>query len=276
MFLRLPLSLSGWANLSHLAQELANNPLKSSMILLNIILMESILSVDNAAVLASMVMGLPSDQRKKALRYGIIGAYAFRGLALFFAVKLVGIWFLKPIGGAYLLFIFWKWFRERKNAVDDSNLPNNKTNEPETTHKVPSKPLAKKPGGFWATVAMVEVMDMAFSIDNVFAAVAYTDNILLIWMGVFIGILAMRYVAQYFVKLLSDHPDLEVSAFWVIALLGLKLLLSVMSIIAPGNKLAVMLESELADWFVSLLTLLVFIVPLGINGFTGAKIPEKK
>ena len=60
-------------------------------IFLNIILLEIVLSVDNAAVLATMVKQLPKNQQKKSLTYGIIGAYVFRGLALIFASILIEI-----------------------------------------------------------------------------------------------------------------------------------------------------------------------------------------
>lgn len=72
-----------------------------------LILIESLLSVDNAAVLATMVMDLPKEQRNKALKYGIIGAYVFRGICLILAGFLVTIWWLKPIGGLYLLYLVW-------------------------------------------------------------------------------------------------------------------------------------------------------------------------
>src|SRR6476659_3792353 len=72
-----------------------------------LIIIESLLSVDNAAVLATMVMDLPKEQRNKALKYGIIGAYVFRGLCLLFAAWLVTIWWLKPLGGLYLLYLVW-------------------------------------------------------------------------------------------------------------------------------------------------------------------------
>jgi predicted tellurium resistance membrane protein TerC len=68
-------------------------------IILNLILIESLLSVDNAAVLATMVLDLPPSERPRALRYGIIGAYVFRGLSLIFASWLIKIWWLKPLGG---------------------------------------------------------------------------------------------------------------------------------------------------------------------------------
>src|SRR5205823_1632220 len=81
-------------------------------------------------------------------------------------------------------------------------------------------------GKFWATVALIELMDLAFSIDNVFAVVAFTNNLVIICAGVFIGILAMRLVAQAFVLLMGKYPFLETAAFLIIGILGLKLLLS--------------------------------------------------
>jgi predicted tellurium resistance membrane protein TerC len=65
----------------------------AGFVILNLILIESLLSVDNAAVLATMVMDLPEHQRPKALKWGIIGAYVFRGLALLFASLLIKIWY---------------------------------------------------------------------------------------------------------------------------------------------------------------------------------------
>ena len=91
-------------------QDIINNPLVSGGIILNLIVIESLLSVDNAAVLATMVMDLPAEQRKKALRYGIFGAYIFRGLALIFAAVLIKIWWLKPIGGLYLFYLVMSSF----------------------------------------------------------------------------------------------------------------------------------------------------------------------
>ncbi|MBM3914129.1 MAG: hypothetical protein FJ351_06795 [Sphingomonadales bacterium] len=78
---------------------------KAALIVGNLVVLETLVSVDNAAVLASMVMGLPPDQRGKALKYGLIGAYVFRGLCLLLAGWILHIWWIKPIGGAYLLYM---------------------------------------------------------------------------------------------------------------------------------------------------------------------------
>lgn len=84
------------SDFSILLEEILQNPTKSAIIIANLILIESLLSIDNAAVLATMVMDLPEKQRKKALKYGIWGAYLFRGLALIFASVLISVWWVKP------------------------------------------------------------------------------------------------------------------------------------------------------------------------------------
>ena len=87
-----------------LIQDIIKHPGASLLIIGNLVLIESLLSVDNAAVLATMVMGLSPNDRKRALKYGIFGAYIFRGLCLFFASFLVKVWWLKVVGGLYLLY----------------------------------------------------------------------------------------------------------------------------------------------------------------------------
>ncbi len=127
-------------------------------------------------------------------------------------------------------------------------------------------------GPFWATVAAVEVMDLAFSIDNVVAAVAYVKDypmpskLVLVCTGVFLGILAMRFAAQGFVKLMHYYPFLETCAFIVIALLGVKLMLSVpRHFLTPGNPLHDFLASSYFDLGTSVVTLLIFIVPVVVH-----------
>jgi predicted tellurium resistance membrane protein TerC len=112
-------------------------------------------------------------------------------------------------------------------------------------------------------------MDLAFSIDNVFAAVAFTDNIYLICIGVFIGIMAMRFVAQWFVRLMEKYPFLENSAFTVIAILGVKLFLALPCHFCKGSAWADFIESDHADLIVSFLTAAFFFVPIFTSRFFG-------
>ncbi|MCF8450619.1 MAG: DUF475 domain-containing protein [Taibaiella sp.] len=241
--------------MNELLQEILNNPTASLLIIGNLVLIESLLSVDNAAVLATMVMGLPKEERKKALKYGIFGAYFFRGVCLLLASFLVKIWWLKGVGGIYLLYLAIDWWMHHGN----------KKEETKEIKKEGSKfymATVGRLGKFWATVFAVEIMDLAFSMDNVFAAVAFSNNIIIIMTGVFIGILAMRFVAQGFVKLLEHFPFLEGCAYIVIAMLGLKLTLSLAEHFYPEAIFTKVLESHEADWITSAITISVFFVPL--------------
>ena len=245
-------------DLQQLIQNIIDRPLSAILIVGNLIIIESLLSVDNAAVLATMVMDLPKYKRKKALKYGIIGAYIFRGVALLLASYLVKFWFLKPLGGLYLVYLVWDWWQE-KMKEDDGDTEINKHD------KWIYKKITKLIGNFWATVILVELMDVAFSIDNVFAAVAFSNNILLIWLGVFIGILAMRFVAQIFVDLMERYPFLETCAFIVIGILGIKLLFSISGHFYPESSISLFLDSREADWITSAFTISVFILPFLIR-----------
>ena len=97
--------------MQELIDQIVNNPGASLAIIGNLIIIESLLSVDNAAVLATMVMDLPQKERDKALKYGIWGAYIFRGVAMIFAAFLLGFWWLKPLGGMYLLWLVADQFK---------------------------------------------------------------------------------------------------------------------------------------------------------------------
>jgi YkoY family integral membrane protein len=201
------------------------------LIFFNIFLLEVILSIDNAAVLATMVKRLPEHQQKKALTYGLVGAYLFRGLALLFAALLIKVMWLKVVGGIYLVYLAWKaLYGSQSESV-----------------------VSVRAVSFWGTVVMIELMDLVFSIDNVFAAVAFTNNLYLIWAGVFVGIIAMRFASVGFIKLLEDVPVLEKVAYWVIGFLGLRLVLSFW---------LKDLNTEMIDLLFSTLTLVAFSAPI--------------
>jgi YkoY family integral membrane protein len=241
--------------MNELIQQILDNPGASLAIIGNLIIIESLLSVDNAAVLATMVMDLPEKQKDKALKYGIWGAYIFRGLAMIFASFLIQIWWLKPLGGLYLLYLVYDYWKGKQTEEKDDDVLDKKSN---WLYRATVGSL----GNFWATVCLVELMDMAFSIDNVFAAVAFTPNIILVCIGVFIGILAMRFIAQIFVKLMNTYSFLETAAFVVIAILGLKLSLSLYEHFYPESGLSKFLGSHTADIGISFFTVAVFFIPI--------------
>lgn len=224
------------------------------LIIFNLFLLESMLSIDNAAVLGLMVKDLPVADQPKALRYGLWGAFILRGASLFLVSFLIKILWLKMVGGLYLLYLVYGHFTPQKDELEEGV---------DKQHNKWYLRIKGWFGGFWATVILVELMDMAFSIDNIFAAAAMTNRIYLILIGVFTGMVAMRYVAQLFCVLMVRFPSLERSAFIVIGLLGLKLIMVFVVGWFPGyHALSADLGSRFFDLSFSGVMLIIFLLPL--------------
>lgn len=233
--------------------EIFSNPLQAGLLICIICLLEVVLSIDNAAVLATIVKDLPEEKRSKALKYGILGAYVFRGVALIFVSTLVSIWWIKPIGGLYLMWLTFSYFKGKSTESTDDDLMDKESN---WLYKLTLRYI----GVFWSTIIVVEMMDIVFSLDNIFAVVAFSDNIILICFGVFVGILAMRFVAQKFVVLMEKYTFLETCAYVVIGILGVKLFASLLVHYYPVELKWI--ESESFDFIMSGVTLAVFFLPI--------------
>jgi len=176
-----------------------------------LVILEGLLSCDNALVLAVVVNRLPKHQQKKALLYGIWGAYVFRFLAIGLGTYLIKFKWIQIFGAGYLLWMAAKYFlSKRAEAGDDDGAP-----------------VVRK-GGFWDTfwgvVVTVELMDISFSVDSILAAFAMSDKVWVLFLGGLLGILMMRGVATVFIKLLEKYPTLESAAYVLIALIGGKLM----------------------------------------------------
>jgi YkoY family integral membrane protein len=178
-----------------------------------LVVLEGLLSVDNALILATMVSILPAEQRKKALLYGLLGAYIFRIIAVLFAVFLLEIWWFKVVGGLYLFHIGYKGLRVKEEKEG-------------FLIKLLNKFFSGESGIFWAVVVQLNIIDLFFSVDSILAAVALTEKIWLVILGGMIGILIMRLVANMFVKFLEQHPLFKKTAYVLILVISVKLIIS--------------------------------------------------
>jgi tellurite resistance protein TerC len=146
-------------------------------------------------------------QRLAALKVGLLGAYLGRGSMLFVAAWVVRNQWLLLLGGAYLIFLAVSHFAGRA--------------EESGAHAGPQI----RPGlGFWGVVVNVELADLAFSLDNVVAAVALSREMWVVLTGVALGIITMRFAAGIFVKLIEREPNLEAAAYLLVLAIGLELL----------------------------------------------------
>ncbi len=209
-------------------------------IVIQLIFLEGILSIDNAAVLGAMVSHLPRDQsipwpktlkrifheraehilghqQQAALRVGLLGAYLGRGIMLLLATYIIENPWLRLLGALYLI----KMAAEHLGA-----LANRDTDIPETLgEESPQvKPITGK--SFWNVVLIVELTDLAFSLDNVIAAVALSQDFLVVLLGVAIGILIMRFAAGIFALIVEKQPGLVHAAYLLILAISIELIIS--------------------------------------------------
>jgi len=205
------------------------------IIVLQLIFLEGILSIDNAAVLGAIVAQLPAHepipwprrlhflsgwgdrvfggQRAAALTVGIFGAYAGRALMLLLATYIIHNPWLRLLGAAYLFKLAIEHLGEKHDAWDEEE------DAEEMARKVTGK-------GFWEVVLILNLADMAFSLDNVVAAVALSSNFWVVFLGVAIGILIMRFAAQIFTILIEKEPILATAAYLLVLAIGVEVLIS--------------------------------------------------
>lgn len=202
-------------------------------VIIQLIFLEGILSIDNAAVLGAMVSVLPANdpipwpralafmnrwgdrvlggQRAAALKVGLLGAYLGRGLMLFLATFIVRNPWLRILGAAYLFKLAISHLG-RDHVVEGA----------EEEHR--ARDLSEKT--FWGVVIAVEMADLAFSLDNVVAAVALSNRFWVIMLGVALGILTMRFAAQIFTLMIDREPVLVPTAYILVFNISAELLIS--------------------------------------------------
>lgn len=177
-----------------------------------LVFLEGILSVDNALVLAILAKHLPKEEQKRALSYGLLGAFFFRFVALAMVGYLVKWTWVKFVGGGYLLYIAIKhlFFAEDPTAAGEKT----------------------KGMSFWKTVLVIELTDVAFAVDSILAGIALTPKIWIVFTGGVLGIVLMRFAASAFIKMLEKFPRLEKTAYLLVLIIGTKVIVEALRI--PG------------------------------------------
>ena len=214
-----------------------------------LVVLEGLLSADNALVLAILVLGLPRHQQRKALRYGILGAFAFRILATVLAVHLLAVNWVKLIGAMYLLYLSWVHFFGHRGAEERRAIR-------------PATPWLGL-GAFWATVIKVELTDIVFAVDSILVAVAMSNKLWVIITGGVLGIIAMRLVIGQLLAIVRRYPALVDGAFVIIAWVGIKLLIEYLD--SAGY-----VHFEVSKWFSFGLILVIFTIAFAYARRQGA------
>jgi tellurite resistance protein TerC len=256
-------------------------------IMLQVILIDGILSLDNAAVLGAMAAKLPpntpaplapwlsrilgKNQQDAALKVGLIGAYVGRALMLCLVGFIIAFPLLKILGALYLLNLVAEHFEiypkiDRytgiftflgkivaaiKTPFERLGIKNNAGSLSSSLQKLIASP-------FWRVVISIEIMDLVFSLDNVIAVIALSEHIVIIILGVFISIIIMRFAATRFIRLINFEPLLMHAAYVLILAISIELFLEYLHVETP----------ELLQFTISMAIIIGFIV----SGQVGRKL----
>lgn len=223
-----------------------------------LVVLEGALSIDNALVLGMLARKLPKHQQAKALTYGLIGALVFRVIAICMVGLLLKWWIVKLLGGGYLIYISVKHFffdSKHEDAevvrLDDRGRPilvHEDSGEPVTDDESADEINARTPllldiqnplpgqavkfAGFWSTVAVIELTDIAFAVDSIMAAMGFIPSgdkgqskLWVVIAGGFMGVILMRFAAKIFIGLLEKFPRFELAAYVLVVVIGAKLVI---------------------------------------------------
>lgn len=153
---------------------------------LKIIVIDVLLSGDNAVVIALACRSLPPAQRKQGVLFGVLGAIGLRVTLTFFAVRLLSLPYLKLAGALMLLWIGVKLIL------------------PEEEHDAEN---VKANAHLWGAVRTILIADFIMSLDNVLGvAAAAHGNVILLVFGLVVSIPLVAWSSQLVLKLIDRFP----------------------------------------------------------------------
>ena len=205
-----------------------NLGVETLFLLIVLVVMELVLSADNAIALAALTQTLQHPKlERRALNIGLGLAYGFRILLIIGAAWVVQFWQFELAGALYLLWLAWRYF-----TTEPSDISN-----------------PKKARSLWQIIPLIVLTDLAFSLDSVTTAIAISQELWLIILGGTIGIIALRFLAGLFILWLQEFTRLEDAGYLAVALVGMRLLLRVINPdLVPPEWVMVSLITSLFVW----------------------------
>ena len=222
-----------------------------------LVALEAVLSADNAIALAAISRRLKDPaQQGQALNLGL-------GLALLFRLALIGVarwvldfWPLQLLAAGYLLWLC-------ATSLWPQGIGSSDTAEGSASDDLPVEPVAaaadlQEPSlqahpshdrGLTSVVTTLALTDLAFSLDSVAAAVAVSDNLLLVMAGGVIGVVALRLTSALFIRWIAEFDHLETAGYLAVGLVGIRLVLRVLlPELVPPEWLLLALVALLFSW----------------------------
>lgn len=182
--------------------DLATLGMADAKTIISVVILASLLSLDNSLVVAAIAEKLPRHQEQKAIVFGLAAGIAFRLIALFVAGFIIEYPIVKVVGALYLVYIAWSHFWGP---------------EAEEQHHHAREHLG-------AAIVAITLADIAFSVDNVVATVAMSPKLAVVLVGTLVGGIAMIFTTKLVLVLLKRYHLLESTAYGIVAFVGLSIL----------------------------------------------------
>ena len=200
-----------------------------------LIILEILLSADNAIALASLTKSLKnSEDRTRALNIGITISLILRIFLILLSALLLKYLIIRVLAGLYLIYLFFSNVVLKGKNYSDEEIKKDYSN----FNKI----------NFIKVVALLSVTDLAFSIDSITTAVAISDQYILVVTGAIIGVIALRFTSEIFLRLIEYFTRLEMAGYIAILIIGSKLILN-----------TIFIESFLPDFYFYILILISFV-----------------
>ncbi len=174
--------------------------------LLNIILIDLVMSGDNAILIGMATKKLTWADRKKAIFWWVAGATVLRIIFSLWVVWLMQIPGLEFLGAILLLYVVWKFYREIRAHEH---------------HEEWKEWWAT----FWTAIQTIIIADVAMSLDNVLAvAWASHGNVVNLMIGLVVSIILMVVASGWIAKLLEKYPSIQWVWLFIILFTALEML----------------------------------------------------
>jgi len=174
-------------------------------VLIILVGLEAVLSADNAIALASISSGLPDHKlQQQALNYGLLIAFVLRMVLILTAIWVIKYKVFELLGALYLLWLVYQHFWSGNDEEGESG--------------------GSRFASVWQAIPMIAFTDLAFSLDSVTTAIAVSDEVWLVLTGATVGIIALRFTAELFIRWLEEFLHLEDAGYITVGLVGLRLL----------------------------------------------------
>jgi YjbE family integral membrane protein len=182
--------------------------------LAQVLLINVVLSGDNAVVVGMAVTGLPAAERSRAIWLGIAAATVLRVIFAAVATQLLQLLGLVLAGGFLLLWVAWKLWRDVAGAGDAARVEMEREGQPGTRSKT-----------FRQVLARIILADISMSLDNVLAvAGAAIDHPMILILGLALSVLLMGAAAALVAKLLERHHWLAYVGLLVVVYVALHMI----------------------------------------------------